>query len=221
MLAVWYDWDPLAAERHFRRALELDPDSAEAHLYYAHLRSNQGRHEEALREAERALELEPFNSRFSALTGQFLVHAGRSDEAIARLQATIALDPNHVLARMFIATAYIEKEMYAEAIAEAQVAIDRTRRRMSHPLGMLGYALAKSGDVAQARAVLDELRGRLAVALRLALRRRARLQRAGRARRDLRVARARIRGARPQDEPAEGRSEVEQPARRPALRRTS
>ena len=157
MLALWYDWDPLASERHFTRALELDPDSAEAHLYLAHLRSNQGRHEEAIREAERALELDPFNSRYSALAGQFLVHAGRPDEAIARLQATIALDPNHVLPRMFIAMAYMEKEQYAEAIVEAQVAIARTRRRLSDPLGILGYALAKSGNVAQARTVLDEL----------------------------------------------------------------
>jgi TolB-like protein/Tfp pilus assembly protein PilF len=157
MLATWYDWDAAAAERYFRRALELDPDNAEARVFFGHLLSNQGRHEEALREAGRGLELEPFNSRFSALTGQFLVHAGRADEAIARLQSTIALDPNHVLARMFIATAYIEKGMYAEAIAHVQVAIDRTRRRMSHPLGILGYALARTGRADEARAVLDEL----------------------------------------------------------------
>ena len=157
MLAVWYDWDALAAERHFKRALELDPDTAEAHLYYGHLLSNQGRHEEALREAERGLELEPFNLRFNALTGQFLVHAGRAADAITRLQTTIALDPNNFLAHMFIATAYIDKEMYAEAIAESRTAVEKTRRRISHVLAILGYALAKSGDVVQARAVLDEL----------------------------------------------------------------
>jgi serine/threonine-protein kinase len=157
MLATWYDWDQLAAERHFERALSLDPDSAEAHLFYAHLRSNQGRHEEAFREAKRALELEPFNTRFNALEGQFLLHAGRTDEALARLQATIALDPRHVLARIFAAAAYIEKGMYADAIAEAQQAVDTTRRTMAHPLGLLGYALAKSGNQAQARAVLAEM----------------------------------------------------------------
>jgi Tfp pilus assembly protein PilF len=157
MLATWYDWDPIAAERHFERALALDPDNAEAHLFFAHLRSNQARHEEAMRESARALELEPFNSRFNALEGQFLVHAGRADDAIERLQAVIALDPNHVLARIFIATAYIEKGRYAEAISESQLAAERTRRSMAHPLGILGYALVKSGDVAQARAVLEEL----------------------------------------------------------------
>ena len=157
MLASWYDWDAAASELHFRRALALDPDNAEARLFHGHLLSNQGRHDEALQEAARALELEPFNSRFSALTGQFLVHAGRFDEAIERLQATIALDPNHVLARLFIATAYVGKQMYPDAIREAQVAVELTRRRMSHPIGILGYAYARTGDTARARALLDEL----------------------------------------------------------------
>jgi TolB-like protein/Tfp pilus assembly protein PilF len=157
ILATWYDWDPLAAERHFERALAIDPNNAETHLFYAHLRSNQGRHEEAFREAKRALELEPFNARFNALEGQFLIHAGRTDEALTRLQATIALDPGHVLARIFAAVAYIEKGMYQEAIVEAQKAVDTTHRTMAHPLGLLGYALAKSGDQAQARAVLAEM----------------------------------------------------------------
>src|SRR5688572_8913861 len=106
MLSIWYDWDPAASERYFERALELNPDNAEARLFYAHLRSNQGRHDEAIREAERALEIEPYNTRFSALTGLFLTHAGRTDEALERLQAAIALDPNHMLGRMFASAAY-------------------------------------------------------------------------------------------------------------------
>jgi serine/threonine-protein kinase len=157
ILAIWYDWDPQAAEVHFRRALKLDPDNAEAHLFYAHLRSNQGRHEEAIREAEHALAIEPFNTRFNALTGQFLIHAGRTDDALARLQAAFAIDPNHVLAYIFASAAHSEKAEYAEAIAEAEKAVAITRRTMAHPLGLLGYAQAKSGDAAGARAILDEL----------------------------------------------------------------
>ncbi len=157
ILAIWYDWDTAAAERHFKRALELDPNDAAAHIYYAHMLSNQGRHEEALREAKRARELEPFNTRISALEGQFLIHAGRNDEALARLQATIGLDPNHFLAHLFAAMAYIEKRMYPDAIAEAQKAIDVTNRSVTHPVSILGYALVKSGDEAQGRAVLTEL----------------------------------------------------------------
>ena len=157
MLAIWYDWNTDAAERHFQRALELDPDNAEALLYHAHLRSNQGRHEEAIEAAERALTIEPFNTRYNALTGQFLIHAGRTDDAIARLQTTLALDPNHVLAHLFASAAYSEKGLYAEAIAEAEKAVAVTRRSVAHPLGLLGHALAKSGDTAGAQALLDEL----------------------------------------------------------------
>ena len=157
VLAIWYDWDPPAAERHFKRALELDPNNTDALIYYAHLRSNQGRHEEALTAAQRARELEPFNSRFSALEGQFLVHAGRTDEALARLQATIGLDPRLVIAHTFASTAYIEKHMYPEAISEAQKAVEITNRTMTHPLSLVAYALAKSGDEPQARSVLAEM----------------------------------------------------------------
>jgi TolB-like protein/Tfp pilus assembly protein PilF len=157
VLAIWYDWDARAAERHFKRALELDPNSADAHIYYAHLLSNQGRHAEALRQAERARELEPFNPRINALEGQFLTHAGRNDEALVRLQATIGLAPNVHIAHLFAASAYIEKRMYPEAISEARRAVEISNRTVTHPLALLGYALAKSGDVAQARAVLEEL----------------------------------------------------------------
>lgn len=157
MLAIWYDWDQRAAERQFKRALELDADNADAHIYYAHLLSNQGRHAEAFSEAERARELEPFNTRINALEGQFLTNAGRTDEALTRLQATIGLDPNHLLPHVFAAAAYIEKRMFPEAIAEARKATEMTKRTMAHPLGLLGYALAKSGDDAQARAILEEL----------------------------------------------------------------
>jgi len=157
ILAIWYDWDTREAERQFKRALELDPNNADAHIYYAHLRSCQGRHAEAIKEAERAVELEPFNPRINALEGQFLIHAGRADEALARLNATISLDPNTYAARVFAATAYIEKRMYPEAIAEAQKAAEITNRTVSQPLGVLGYALAKSGNKSRARALLAEL----------------------------------------------------------------
>jgi eukaryotic-like serine/threonine-protein kinase len=157
MIAIWYDWDQRASERHFQRALALDPNNADAHIYYAHLLSNQGRHADAFREAERARELDPFNTRINALEGQFLLHAGHPDEALARLQATIGLDPRHVLAHLFAAASYIEMRMFPAAIAEARKAVDISHGTMAHPLGLLGFALAKSGDEQGARAVLEEL----------------------------------------------------------------
>src|SRR5207237_6644665 len=112
----WYDWDWGAAEGQYRRALELNPNSADAHLAYAHLLSNTGRHAEALAEAKRARELDPLNLRTNALEGELLIYAGRTDEALERLQKTFELDPNFGFAHIFASSAYIEKGMYEEAI---------------------------------------------------------------------------------------------------------
>src|SRR2546423_2052680 len=152
----WYDWDWGAAEGQYRRALELDPNSADAHLAYAHLLSNTGRHAEALAEAKRARELDPLNLRTNALEGQFLNHAGRTDEALARLQKTFELDQNYLLAHLFAWSVYIEKGMYVEAVAEARRARE-LNDLSAQPGAYLGYALAKSGKRREALAELEGL----------------------------------------------------------------
>ena len=155
-IIFWYDWDWNEAEKQCKRALELNPNSADAHQAYAHLLSNTGRHAEGLAEAKHARELDPLNLRTSALEAQFLVHAGRIDEALASLQKTFELDPNFWFAHLFASSAYIEKGMFAEAVAEARKASDLFSPS-THPIAFLGYALAKSGKQAEARTVLEEL----------------------------------------------------------------
>ena len=155
-IIFWYDWDWNAAENQFKRALEFDSNDGDTHLFYAHLLSNIGRHAEALAEVRRARELEPLNLRTSALEGQFLIHAGRTDEALASLQRIIALEPNFAFGHFFASSAYIEKGMFPEAIAEARKAIELNGAN-SQTTGFLGYALAKSGKTAEARAELEGL----------------------------------------------------------------
>ena len=153
----WYDWDWGASENKIQRALGLDPDSAEAHLYYAHLLSNTGRHAEALAEAKRARELDPLNLHINALEGQFLIHAGRTDEALTRLRETLEMESNHFLAHLYTSSAYIEKGMYSEAISEARKAREISEARSTYSEAFLGYALAKSGNEDEARSVLKGL----------------------------------------------------------------
>ncbi|MGI8995600.1 MAG: protein kinase domain-containing protein, partial [Pyrinomonadaceae bacterium] len=153
---LFYDWDWKTAEKQYQRALELNPNSADAHLAYAGLFSVTGRPAEALAEVKRARELDPLNLRANALEGQFLILAGQTDEGLARLQKTIELDPNFWFAHNFAASAYTEKGMYTEAIAAA-----RKARELSgfstQPTAFLGYALAKSSKGAEARAELEAL----------------------------------------------------------------
>ncbi|HET9533699.1 MAG TPA: winged helix-turn-helix domain-containing protein [Blastocatellia bacterium] len=156
-IIFWYDWDWDASEKQFRRALELDPNNANAHLFYAHMLSNTGRHAEALAEAKRARELDPLNLLINALEGQFLIHAGRTDEALERLQETLELDPNYFLARYYASSAYIDRGMYSEAVNEARKAMKASGARGTHSAAFLGYALAKSGRKAEALSVLEGL----------------------------------------------------------------
>ncbi|MGH9838956.1 MAG: protein kinase domain-containing protein [Blastocatellia bacterium] len=152
----FYDWDWNAAENQIRRGLELDPNSADAHLYYARLLSDTGRHEEAIAQVKRAREIDPVNLRINALEAQFLIHAGRTDEAGDRLQKTSELDSNYWFTYQHAASAYIEKGMFAEAVIAARKGLDLYAAN-SRLISYLAYALAKSGRRAEARAELAAL----------------------------------------------------------------
>ncbi|HUE81242.1 MAG TPA: tetratricopeptide repeat protein, partial [Pyrinomonadaceae bacterium] len=152
----WYDWDWQGAENQYKQALDLNPNSADAHLFYAHLLSNTGRHEEALTEIQGARELDPLSPFVNSVEGQFLLHAGRIDEALARLQQTFALAPDFWFPHIFAASAYIEKGMYSEAIFSARRATELSGRQ-TLSTALTGYALAKLYKRDEARAVLEEL----------------------------------------------------------------
>ncbi|CAN5404859.1 hypothetical protein BH18ACI1_BH18ACI1_15260 [soil metagenome] len=102
LISFWYDWDWQAAERQYLRALELNPNSAEAHFAYAHLLSNTGRHARALTEIKLARELNPLSLTTNALEGQIFFFAGKDDEALDRLNKTIELEPNFWLSSLSI-----------------------------------------------------------------------------------------------------------------------
>ena len=152
----WYDWDWEEAERLYKQALAMDPNSAEVHWAYAHLLSNIGRYSEALPMARLATELEPLDLRTRSLEAQFLVHAGKLDEALARLQEVFDLDPHFWMAHLFASSAYIQKGMYQEAVAEAQRATELSPLQTTS-VAMTGHALARSGKTDEARALLNEL----------------------------------------------------------------
>ncbi|HEV8369889.1 MAG TPA: protein kinase [Pyrinomonadaceae bacterium] len=155
-IIFWSDWDWYAAEKECKRALELSPNVAEAHVSYAHVLLITGRTLESLAEMKRARELEPINSRLQALEAQFLLYAEKKDEALVSLKNSFELDPNFWFSHNFAAAAYTDKEMYAEACVEARKAHELSQSSTLPP-AYLGYALAKSGKRKEALAVLDEV----------------------------------------------------------------
>ncbi len=152
----WLERNRTESENEFRRALQLNPNIAETHLFYAHMLSNTGRHNEALAEIKRARELDPLSPFMSALEGQFLLHAGRIDEALAKLNDTFVLAPDFWFPHVFASSAFIEKRMFTEAVAEARRATELSPFQ-TVSLAFEGYALVKLGRRDEARAILDKL----------------------------------------------------------------
>jgi len=156
MIAFWYDWNWREAEKRYQRALELDPNNAAAHYLYAHLNSNLGRHEDAITLVKRARELDPLSLITNSAEGQFLFYAGRSDEALSRLQKTLELYSDFWHTHLTLSNVYTEKGMFAEAVAEADSAANLSGGNFQ-AVATRGYALAKSGKLAEAQTVLTEL----------------------------------------------------------------
>ncbi len=113
-----YDWDWEAAEREFKRAIELNSDYATAHQWYGEYLISMGRFDEAKAEMRRALELDPVSPAINAAQGFPYYHNREFDEAIAAYKRALELDPKYGITHWRLNQVYIQKRMYDEASAE-------------------------------------------------------------------------------------------------------
>ena len=156
LVAHWYDWDWVKAEQEFKRAVELNPKHAEAHVFYAYLLSALGRHDEALTIARRSLQIDPLSSLTNFSVATALVFNRRWDDAIEHLRNAIELDPNYWFHHSYLGRAYEQKGMMPEAIAAFKRAFDLDSEQSENWAG-LAHAYAVSGKKTEAQKVLDEL----------------------------------------------------------------
>jgi TolB-like protein/Flp pilus assembly protein TadD len=143
-----------AAEREFRRAMDLNPNYATAHLWYGeHLRTL-GQAEGEIAEFKRARELDPLSLTVNAGLGRAL-HDGRHfDEAIEQCRKTLELEPNFAQAHWCLGLGYLGKARYDDAILELQKA--RGLGETPVPLCWLAYAYGVAGKKTEGRKVLRE-----------------------------------------------------------------
>ena len=151
-----YSWNQPAAEKEFRRAIELNPNYPTAHQQFANFcLMAMGRFDESIAEGKRAEELDPLSPVIGMDVGANLTRARRLDEAIAQLNRTLALDPNFYATRYALGTAYHANGQYGEAIAEFRKAIALSDDPWAKAL--LARSLAKAGQRNEALKLLGEL----------------------------------------------------------------
>ncbi len=114
-----YEWDFAGGEAEYRKALELDPNDAMAHKWYAEdIAAIGGREQEALAEITRAHQLDPLSPIISQSVGSVYVNARQYDEAIAVCKKVAIEDPTFAPAHSCLANAYWGKRMYPQVIEE-------------------------------------------------------------------------------------------------------
>ncbi len=156
MLAIilWlYDWDAVAAEEEFRRALQSDPNSMDAHSLNATFLCASNRWDQGLVEADHAITLDPLSAWASWTREYCLCLAGRYNETIEQHKKTEELDPNYYYLDSWVGMAYREKNMYAESVAEYLDAQQIT----GSPIAGLAVTYARMGKIAEATEILREL----------------------------------------------------------------
>jgi len=154
------DWDWQGAEREFKRAIELNPNYAEAHHMYSHYLTPMGRIEESVAEAKRALELDPLDVLLNVHLAWAYLHARRYDEAIEQSLKAISMDPNLEFAYTSLGRAYLGKKLYGEALGAFQKTITLSGGTAIGPDTYIGYMDAVTGKRGEALKKLDSLQGR-------------------------------------------------------------
>jgi len=150
--AMYLDWDWATEGKEFKRALELNPNSATVRWGYSSYLEHMGRFPEAISELQVALQLDPVSSRAFQTSAFGYYYARQYDQALLQMQRASALHHEPTELIYALAVIYVEKGMYEEAIQQFQKLGDQP-----HALGHMGNAYARMGREAEAREMISEL----------------------------------------------------------------
>jgi serine/threonine-protein kinase len=156
-LSFWYDWDFVLAEREFNRAIELNPNLAEAHQWSAYLCGALDRFDLALEKLRHAHRLDPLSIVIATNTGEILYRAGRFEDAIAECEKALEMDPQFAKALYWRTMAWIASGRLAESITflKAATAMQGEAGMIANIL--LAVACARAGRRHQAQPIFEQL----------------------------------------------------------------
>jgi DNA-binding winged helix-turn-helix (wHTH) protein/tetratricopeptide (TPR) repeat protein len=160
IIGLRYDWDWPAAERELKRAIALNPNCALARHWYAIYLNARTHFDEAIAECKRALRLDPLSLIINTMLGIHYLFAGRYAEGVAQLRRTLELDPDFIYAHSAIAECYYYVGSHEQAVAAMERACELAGWDTSNALLARGFIYAAAGRVAEARALLEELKRR-------------------------------------------------------------
>ncbi len=150
------DWDLYGSERHFLKALELNSNYTPARSWYATVLMSMGREEETIAQNRRAVEGDPLSKTAHLHLGWMFLSPRSFAEALPPLCRSVELDPNYAVAHWLLGGVYWMQGKTETALVEYQRAVELSGR-LPWFLATLGWALALSGELGQARQIQREL----------------------------------------------------------------
>lgn len=152
-----YHFDVAGALKDYERAIQLNPNDATAHHWFAgDCFAATGQHAGEIAEMKRALELDPLSLIINSNLGVAYVRAGRIEEAVAQLQKTIELDDSFYPAHREYGLALELQGKIPEAIAQYEKATALTDDPI--PQGTLARIYGIAGRRDEARKIYERLR---------------------------------------------------------------
>ncbi len=124
-----FEWDWEAADRAYRRAIDVDRNSVSARQWYAYHLSSVGRHDEAIAQGRRGLELDPLNPMARVVLADQLINARRYDEASAALTRALEMESGFDRASELLEWIYTQTDRYEDAIRLRRERLVRPRPR--------------------------------------------------------------------------------------------
>ncbi len=119
--ALTFAWRWAEAEQEFRRAIDLNPNSAGAHYFYAFtLLVPEKRFDQAFDEMRVALSLDPLSPIMNTNYATMLMDAHRYPEALAQFHKTLERDPTFLPAHHKLAQLYAVTGDFGNALSELQ-----------------------------------------------------------------------------------------------------
>lgn len=149
-------WDWEGSEQAYRRALELDPENAVAHVCYSWLLMLLGRDDAAFAEAATAERLAPESRFVRCSRAQTLYLARRYDEVIAICNQCLAEEPEDPFGLTLRGQCYELKRDFTPAIQDLERSANITGR-MPFYVGVLGHCFGVAGMTDEAQRIITEL----------------------------------------------------------------
>jgi serine/threonine protein kinase/TolB-like protein/Flp pilus assembly protein TadD len=158
VIADYSDWNWSEAEKEYKHALDLDPNYATAHHWYAVFLGRMGRFDECLAEMQTAHRLDPRSMIINTDIGGMLLYKGAVQEDINQQRSVLAADPSFTPAHANLAWALERAGRYHEAVQELQVACRMAPTSVAYKAA-LGRAYGLDGNHAEVARILSELTG--------------------------------------------------------------